>query len=124
MTSKSIYDILKRRKHFAGRHSPNGPHKAVMLSMMYNMGESGFGKFEKFHAAMQDGDFKTAFQELLDAERTGQVKGRATREAMMLLYGTWTLGKHALPEKDIETRADGVAWGKERLEEYTTPESK
>ena len=93
--------------------------------MMYNMGASRFGGFKKFHAAMQNGDFKAAFRELLDAERTNQVKGRVTQEGMMLLYGTWTLGKEAFPkEKEGETRAGAIAWGEKRLEEYTTPGSK
>ena len=94
--------------------------------MMFNLGADGFAGFENFHEAMQDGDFKVAFRELLDADRTNQVKGRVTQEGMMLLHGTWTLGKEAFPkeEKEANTRAGGVAWGEERLEEYTTPGSK
>ena len=103
----------------------NGPRKAVVLSMMYNMDASRFGGFEKFHAAMQEGDFKRAFRELLNAKRTNQVKGRVTQEGMMLLYGTWTLGNKAFPkEEDIKTREKAIVWGEERLEEYSTPGSK
>ena len=93
--------------------------------MMYNMDASRFGGFEKFHAVMQNGDFEAAFRELLDAERTNQVKGRVTQEGMMLLYGTWTMGKEAFPkEEKIKTREKGIAWGEKRLEEYTTPGSR
>ena len=67
---------------------------------------------------MQDGDFKTAFQELLDAERTNQVKSRVTQEGMMLLYGKWAAGNEPFPkETDIKTRAEGVTWGKTSLKE-------
>ena len=93
---------------------------------MYNMDTSRFDGFKEFHAAMQEGDFKRAFRELLDAERTNQVKGRVTQEAMMLLSGQWAAGKETFPkeEKEVGTRAGGVVWGEKRLKERRTPPRK
>ena len=57
---------------------------------------------------------------MLDAERAGQVKGRVTQEAIMVLSGQWAAGNEPFPkETDIKTRAGGVAWGKEHLEKRT-----
>ena len=100
----------------------NGPRKAVVLSMMFNLGADGFAGFEKFHEAMQGGDFERAFRELLDADRTGQVKGRVTQEAMMLLSGQWAAGKEAFPkeEEEVKTRAEGIVWGEKRLKERSS----
>lgn len=61
--------------------------KAVLISMAFNLGLPRLVKFVKFRAALQDCDFETAANEMLDSKWRRQVKGRAERLANLMKAG-------------------------------------
>ena len=58
-----------------------GVAQEVLLDMCYNLGLNRLGKFKKFLAALQAGDFRLAAVEMLDSRWAHQVKRRATEQA-------------------------------------------
>lgn len=63
--------------------------QAVVLSMLFNLGNPRFSGFVKFAAALEAGDFELASQEMLSSRWADQVKGRATELAQMMRTGEW-----------------------------------
>lgn len=59
----------------------NGVVKDVLADMSYQMGNSGVDKFEKFHSALHEGDFKRASQEVLNSKYAQQTPDRAKENA-------------------------------------------
>jgi lysozyme len=63
--------------------------KIVLLDMAYNLGVSRLLGFRKMLAALKQGDFQLAAEEMLDSRYAKQVKGRARRNALMMETGEW-----------------------------------
>lgn len=61
--------------------------KAVMISMVYQLGFNGLSKFKRFLAAMADGDYSTASYEMLDSLWARQTPHRAERQSKMIIRG-------------------------------------
>jgi len=63
--------------------------KIVLLDMTYNLGITRLLKFKKMLAALEAGDYQLAAKEMLDSTYARQVKGRARRNARMMVTGEW-----------------------------------
>lgn len=66
--------------------------QAVLIDMCFNLGKNGLSKFKRFLAAMQDGDWRRAAQEMRDSLWWAQVGSRAVRLERMVLDGRWPEG--------------------------------
>lgn len=63
--------------------------QAVLIDMCFNLGYSGLKKFKRFLAALEEGDFRTAAEEMMDSRWAEQVGTRATRLCNLMLTGEW-----------------------------------
>jgi len=59
----------------------------VLVDMAFNMGVPRLCKFKKMWAAVHEGDFKTASEEMLDSRWSAQVKGRSHKLAHAMWHG-------------------------------------
>lgn len=53
--------------------------REVIVNMAFNMGRARLNGFAQFRQALQDGNYETAMQEMLDSDWSGQVGDRALR---------------------------------------------
>jgi len=63
--------------------------KAVIISMLFNLGKPNFDKFQNMQAALLVGDFHTASNEMLNSLWAKQVGHRANHLAQMMRTGEW-----------------------------------
>ena len=63
--------------------------KAVIISMLFNLGKPNFDKFQNMQAALLVGDFHTASNEMLNSRWATQVGHRANHLAQMMRTGEW-----------------------------------
>jgi len=63
--------------------------KAIIMSMMYQMGYNGVMKFKNMIAALEIQDFVKASAEILDSRWAEQTSLRANRHAIQLQSGDW-----------------------------------
>lgn len=63
--------------------------KAVIISMLFNLGKPNFDKFQNMQAALLVGDFHTASNEMLSSLWAKQVGHRANHLAQMMRTGEW-----------------------------------
>ena len=61
--------------------------QAVLIDMAFNLGRFRLRKFVKFIRAMHEYDYQSAYFEMFDSKWAVQVKGRAIRNAYMILLG-------------------------------------
>lgn len=80
MTAAKTYDW------YAGL---NDARKAVIVNMLFNMGQTNFNKFLKMKQALDDGDFSEAAKQMLDSRWAKQVKGRSAELAKQMETGKW-----------------------------------
>jgi len=65
--------------------------KDVVLDMVFNLGLSGFRRFEKTIAAIRAGDWENAAREMLSSRWASQVGKRATELAAMMERGKYEI---------------------------------
>lgn len=70
-------------------HKLNEPRRAVIISMLFNLGKPRWDKFVKTQAYLAEGNFGEAAHELLRSKWAGQVGKRSVDLAMMLENGEW-----------------------------------
>ena len=63
--------------------------KAVIVSMLFNMGPRRFGQFRRLHAAISAGHFDSAAAEMLDSTWHNQVGRRAEELSELFRIGVW-----------------------------------
>ena len=63
--------------------------KAVIISMLFNLGKPNFDKFQNMQAALLVGDFNLAANEMLNSRWATQVGHRANHLAQMMRTGEW-----------------------------------
>lgn len=80
MTAAKTYDW------YAGL---NDARKAVIVNMLFNMGQTNFNKFLKMKQALDVGDFPEAAKQMLDSRWAKQVKGRSAELAKQMETGKW-----------------------------------
>lgn len=69
-------------------HRLTETRQAVVLSMNYQLGETGFSKFKKMIAALEVGDYTEAAAQSLDSRYARQTPNRAERLAKAMRTGT------------------------------------
>jgi lysozyme len=67
----------------------NDARKAVIVSMLFNMGQTNFNKFLKMKQALDVGDFSEAAKQMLSSKWAKQVKGRAVELSKQMETGKW-----------------------------------
>lgn len=67
----------------------NDARKAVIVSMLFNMGQTNFNKFLKMKQALDVGDYPEAAKQMLDSRWAKQVKGRAVELSKQMETGKW-----------------------------------
>lgn len=67
----------------------NDARKAVVVSMLFNMGQTNFNKFLKMKQALSVGDYPEAAKQMLDSRWAKQVKGRAVELSKQMETGRW-----------------------------------
>ena len=67
----------------------SGVRKAVIVSMLFNLGKPRFDKFVKFQAAIAEGLYDRAATEMLDSKWAKQVGKRAIELSMMMQKDKW-----------------------------------
>lgn len=80
------YDVNARYGWFS---SLDEVRQSVVLSMVYNLGLSGFKTFKKTIKAIEKGLFASASVEMLDSLWAEQVGSRAVRLSQMMSSGEW-----------------------------------
>ena len=80
MTAAKTYDW------YAGL---NDARKAVIVNMLFNMGQTNFNKFLKMKQALDVGDHAEAAKQMLDSKWAKQVKGRSEELAAQMETGKW-----------------------------------
>lgn len=80
MTAAKTYDW------YAGL---NDARKAVIVNMLFNMGQTNFNKFLKMKQALDVGDHAEAAKQMLDSRWAKQVKGRSEELAAQMETGKW-----------------------------------
>jgi len=63
--------------------------KAVIISMLFNLGKPNFDKFQNLQAALLVGDYRLAAAGMLRSRWAEQVKGRAVELSKMMESGEW-----------------------------------
>lgn len=67
----------------------NAPRRAVVVSMIFQMGAAGFGQFERTHKALEAQDYEQASVEMLNSLWANQTAARAERLAEQMATGEW-----------------------------------
>ena len=67
----------------------NDARKAVIVSMLFNMGQTNFNKFLKMKQALDVGDYPEAAKQMLESRWARQVKGRAVELSKQMETGKW-----------------------------------
>jgi lysozyme len=67
----------------------NEPRQAVIVNMLFNLGEPRFNKFVNFQAAVKAGDWAEAKVQMLNSRWAAQVSQRAVELARQMETGEW-----------------------------------
>jgi lysozyme len=67
----------------------NDARKAVIVNMLFNMGQTNFNKFLKMKQALDVGDHAEAGKQMLDSKWAKQVKGRSEELSKQMETGKW-----------------------------------
>lgn len=67
----------------------NDARKAVIVNMLFNMGQTNFNKFLKMKQALNVGDYAEAAKQMLNSRWAKQVKGRSEELAAQMETGKW-----------------------------------
>lgn len=70
----------------------NGPRKAVLLNMAFQMGVTGLLKFKNTLAAVERGDYEDASARMLKSKWSKQTPARAKEMAAQMRTGQWQSG--------------------------------
>lgn len=82
------HKLLNDIKFIAAYNNCNEDRKAILISMCYQMGVHGAGKFRKMLAAMQAENWQEAAKQALDSKWARQTPKRASRHAKVIETGT------------------------------------
>ncbi len=69
--------------------------RMVLINMGFNLGITGLLKFKQMLVALEQGDYKSAANEMLDSAWARQVHGRAIRLAAIMQTGDLNVGRIA-----------------------------
>ena len=80
---------MKAAKTYDWYAGLNDARKAVIVNMLFNMGQTNFNKFLKMKQALDVGDHAEAAKQMLDSRWAKQVKGRSEELAKQMETGKW-----------------------------------
>ena len=81
--------VIETAKKYMFWPNLNEPRKAVIISMLFNLGQPRFDKFRKTKDAIHAGNFELAASEMLNSMWRKQVGHRAVHLAEMMRTGEW-----------------------------------
>jgi lysozyme len=87
--NKKIQQAIQYLLTFSWYKSLNDARKAVVVSMVYNLGMNGFGKFKRLIGALEKRDFDLSADEIIDSNAAKQLQSRYQRFAKMMRSGCW-----------------------------------
>ena len=89
LLARDIYDAKKDARTFLGGsfNRLEGPRYHAIVDMALNLGLTRLNKFKKLKAAIEEGDFDKAADEILDSNYAKQVGNRATRNIKLMREG-------------------------------------
>ena len=70
----------------------NEPRKAVVISMLFNLGKPRWDQFARAQARIAEGAYAEAASEMLDSRWASQVGKRSEELAGMMISGEWADG--------------------------------
>ena len=79
MLSNDVDECMKDLAEFTWWWELNPARQSVLIDMRYNLGATGFRKFQKMIAALDDADYCKAAEEILDSKAARTNEGLATR---------------------------------------------
>jgi lysozyme len=85
--NNSICELLE---HVNNYEELNYARQIVLIDMCFNLGITQFLKFRKFIAAVENGEFEKASEEMLDSLWAKQVGERATKLAEIMKTGIYS----------------------------------
>ncbi len=90
LLDNDVKDVVKQAEDsFPWFIHLNDARQAVIISMIFNLGLSGFLEFKNAIKAIAMGDFDTAASEILLSKWATQVKSRSADLAFILRSGQW-----------------------------------
>ena len=84
---REVFNLAK--SSYAWFDNLDDARKAVVLSMLFNIGPTRFAGFRKMIAALERGDYSKAADEMKDSLWATQVRRRARDLADMMRSGVW-----------------------------------
>lgn len=84
MLMNDVKDCMEEAKSYEWYEGLSGARKAVIVNMLFNMGQPRFNLFVKFQAALADGNFGKASTEMLDSKWAKQVGKRAVELSIQM----------------------------------------
>ena len=99
LTDEEIMFLLRNRlseneaalsRQFPWTDALDDVRRGALLNMVYQMGLHGLGEFHNFLAALQQGDYNKAAEEMLDSTwAKSQSPARAKRLSIQIQTGVW-----------------------------------
>ena len=87
-----LSNFIRSAKGYSWFDGLNNARKAVVINMLFNLGQPRFDMFVAMHDALERGDFLSASIEMLDSRWARQVQGRSTELAEQMRTGEWQNG--------------------------------
>jgi lysozyme len=87
MLSADVADCVADLESFPYWASLTDSRKAALIDLRFNLGPVGFRKFKEMNAALEQGNYHLAANELLDSTYANQVGQRAHSLAEILITG-------------------------------------
>jgi len=85
----AMADAAKSYAWYAGL---NEPRKAVIINMLFNMGQPRFDQFQNTKQFLADGMYEEAAEEMLNSRWAKQVGQRAEELSQQMKTGQWYVG--------------------------------
>lgn len=89
MLDNDIVDVKQQCRAYPWFGELSEVRAAALMDLLFNLGQTGFAGFRKFHAAMATRQYVAAAAELRDSAWYGQVKTRGPRICSMIATGEW-----------------------------------
>lgn len=87
LLESDIKDVMKQAKIFPWIPELNEARRAVVYSMIFNLGVGKFREFKKLIKALEVRDYEQAASEMLKSKWASQVKDRAKQLASLMRLG-------------------------------------
>lgn len=89
MLKHDVEKAYQQARSFKWFKDLNGPRRAVVVNMIFNLGLAGFSKFEKTILFLERGLYHAASEEMLNSKWAKQVGNRALELSELMYSGEW-----------------------------------